>query len=156
MLILQVGEQPSRRDQDWAVLEQQGIQRERANTLEEALAFIEMYDFDIVIADMDFCRKSGFDLVREVRLISPVPIIGITTSNDPRVKIAALDMGADDVLTQLCGLDETLARVRAVVRRRFGHAQSTLRSGRLQAKHRESRQTNDGIAETHSQPPLSR
>jgi two-component system cell cycle response regulator CtrA len=132
MLILQVGEQPSRRDQDWAALEQQGIQRERTDTLEEAIAFLELYEFDVVIADMDFCRKSGFDLIRQIRLISSVPIIGITTSIDPRVKIAALDMGADDVLTQLCGLDEMLARVRAVVRRRFGHAQSTLRSGRLQ------------------------
>jgi DNA-binding response OmpR family regulator len=48
------------------------------------------------------------------------------------VKIAALDMGADDILTELCCVEETLARIRAVVRRRFGHSQSTLRSGRLQ------------------------
>jgi two-component system cell cycle response regulator CtrA len=48
------------------------------------------------------------------------------------VKISALDLGADDVITQLCGIDELLARIRAVVRRRYGHSQSTLRSGRLE------------------------
>jgi len=48
------------------------------------------------------------------------------------MKIAALDCGADDVLTQLCGTDELLARVRAVVRRRYGHSESTLRCGRLE------------------------
>ena len=132
MLILQIGDRPFRRDQKFADLDGRGFHRERTDSLEEAISFIELYDFDVILADLDIPKISGFDTVREIRAVSNVPIIGITTSVDPRVKIVALDLGADDVLTQMCGLDETLARVRAVVRRRFGHVDSKLRCGRLE------------------------
>lgn len=131
MLILQIGERPLRRDQDSRELEGKGFHRETTDTLEEAISFIELYDFDIIIADLDNSGMSGSDMVREIRAVSNIPVIGITTSIDPRLKIAALDMGADDVLTQLCGVDEILARVRAVVRRRCGYVESSLRCGRL-------------------------
>jgi DNA-binding response OmpR family regulator len=132
MLILQIGDRPLRRDQESGVLEGKGFQLERTDSLEEAISFIELYDFDVILADLDIHKMSGFDTIREIRAVSNVPIIGVTTSIDPRVKIVALDLGADDVLTQMCGLDETLARVRAVVRRRFGHVDSRLRCGRLE------------------------
>jgi DNA-binding response OmpR family regulator len=132
MLILQIGERPLRRDQDSRDLEGRGFHRETTETLEEAISFIELYDFDIILADLDLRGTPGLDIIREIRAVSNVPIIGITTSIDPRAKILALDLGADDVLTQLCGVDEILARVRAVVRRRFGHVDSKLRCGRLE------------------------
>jgi two-component system cell cycle response regulator CtrA len=132
MLILQVGERPLRHDQDTSDLERQGFHRERTDTLEEAISFLELYEFDVIIVDLDLRHTAGSELVREIRAISRVPIIGITTSIDPRIKIAALDLGADDVLTQLCGIDEILARIRAVVRRRYGHTNSLLRCGRLE------------------------
>jgi DNA-binding response OmpR family regulator len=132
MLILQIGDRPLRRDQDSRDLEGRGFHRETTKTLEEAISFIELYDFDIILADLDIHGTPGFDIIREIRAVSNVPIIGVTTSIDPRTKILALDLGADDVLTQLCGVDEILARVRAVVRRRFGHVDSRLRCGRLE------------------------
>jgi two-component system cell cycle response regulator CtrA len=132
MLILQIGDRPLRRDQDSAGWERQGFHREQVDTLDEAIAFIELYEFDVVLADLDLPKTPGFELIREIRSVSSIPIIGITTSFDPRAKITALDLGADDVITQMCSADETLARIRAVVRRRFGHAESTLRCGRLQ------------------------
>ena len=132
MLILQIGERPLRRDQDSRDLEGRGFHRETTETLEEAISFIELYDFDIILADLDIRGTPGLDIIREIRAVSNIPIIGITTSIDPRTKILALDLGADDVLTQLCGIDEILARVRAVVRRRFGHVDSKLRCGRLE------------------------
>jgi two-component system cell cycle response regulator CtrA len=132
MLVLQIGDRPLRFDQDSADLERQGFHRERADTPQEAISFLELYDFDIVLADLDLRNAPGPDLIREIRVLSRIPIIGITTSSDPRVKISALDLGADDVITQMCGRDEMLARIRAVVRRRYGHTQSTLQSGRLE------------------------
>jgi DNA-binding response OmpR family regulator len=132
MLILQIGARPLRHDEDSSDLERQGFHRERTDTVEEAISFIELYEFDVIVADLDLRKTSGHDLIREIRAVSRVPIIGITTSPDPRVKITALDLGADDVLTQLCGLDEMLARIRAVVRRRYGHTDSLLRCGRLE------------------------
>jgi DNA-binding response OmpR family regulator len=132
MLVLQIGDRPLRRDQDSTELEGRGFHRETTDTLEEAISFIELYDFDVILADLDIRGTPGFDIIREIRAVSNVPIIGITTSIDPRMKILALDLGADDVLTQLCSVDEILARVRAVVRRRFGHVDSKLRCGRLE------------------------
>ena len=99
---------------------------------EAAISFIELYEFDVVLADLDLRRPPGFDLIREIRAVSRIPIIGITTSLDPRMKIAALDLGADDILTQMCGLEEIMARIRAVVRRGYGHTESALRFGRLE------------------------
>jgi DNA-binding response OmpR family regulator len=132
MLILQIGDRPLRRDQDSKELEGRGFHRETTETLDEAISFVELYDFDVILADMDIRATPGSDIIREIRAVSNVPIIGFTTSVDPRSKIHALDAGADDVLTQFCSLDEILARVRAVVRRRFGHVDSKLRCGRLE------------------------
>jgi DNA-binding response OmpR family regulator len=131
VLILQVGERPLRRDHDSKELETMGFHREQTNSLEEAISFVELYDFDVILADLDIPKISGFDTIRRIRAVSNAPIIAVTTSIDPRVTIAALDLGADDVLTQSCGVDEILARVRALVRRRFGHVDSKLRCGRL-------------------------
>jgi DNA-binding response OmpR family regulator len=132
MLVLQIGDRPFRRDQDATELEGRGFHRETTDSLEEAISFIELYDFDVILADLDIRGTPGFDIIRQVRAVSNIPIIGITTSIDPRMKIHALDLGADDVLTQLCSVEEILARVRAVVRRRFGHVDSKLRCGRLE------------------------
>jgi two-component system, cell cycle response regulator CtrA len=132
MLMLQIGDRPLRSDQDFADLDRMGFHHERAETAQEATAFLELYDFDVVLADLDLPDSAGVELIREIRAVSRIPVIGITTSLDPRTKIAALDLGADDVITQMCSREEILARIRAVVRRRFGHTQSTLRGGRLQ------------------------
>ena len=147
MLMLQIGDRPLRFDQDSADLERQGFHRERADTSQEAISFIQLYDFDIVLVDLDLRSAPGSDLIREIRAVSKIPIIGITTAIDPRVRISALDLGADDIITQMCGRDEILARIRAVVRRRYGHSQSTLRSGRLELDlvAREARVDNVGL-----------
>ena len=113
-------------------MEREGFHREQVDVLEYAISFIELYDFDVVLADLDLRTIRGLDLIREIRVVSRIPISGITTSLDPRAKIGALDLGADDVIAQLCAIKEMLARIRAVVRRRYGHSQSTLRSGRLE------------------------
>jgi two-component system, cell cycle response regulator CtrA len=132
MLILQIGDRTLRRDQDSRQLEAMGFHRERTDSLEEAVSFIELYDFDVILADLDIAKMPAFDTIRAIRTVSDVPIIGITSSPDPRLKISALDLGADDVLTQSCGVEEIMARIRAVVRRRSGHAESKLRCGRLE------------------------
>jgi two-component system cell cycle response regulator CtrA len=132
MLILQIGDRTLRREQDSRQLEAMGFHRERTDSLEEAISFIELYDFDVILADLDVPKMPASDTIRAIRVVSDVPIIGITASPDPRLKIIALDLGADDVLAQSCSVEEIMARVRAVVRRRCGHAESKLRCGRLE------------------------
>lgn len=136
MLLLQIGERPFRRAQDEIDLESAGVHRDRAESTQDAVALVGLYDYDVVVIDLDVIPRGASPLdhaaVRAIRAISPIPIIGLTTSPDPLVTVRALDLGADDVLTQLCKLDETLARLRAVIRRVGGHTQSTLRWGALE------------------------
>jgi two-component system cell cycle response regulator CtrA len=132
VLILQIGDRTLPRDQDSRRLEAMGFHRERTDQLEEAISFIELYDFDVILADLDMPKVAGSETIRAIRAVSNVPIIGITASADPRLRIVALDLGADDVLMQSCDADEIMARIRAIVRRRFGHAESKLRCGRLE------------------------
>jgi DNA-binding response OmpR family regulator len=132
MLMLQMGGRGLRFDEDPGDLERIGVHREVTDSAQEAIAFLGLYDFDIVLLDLDLRKGAGVDLIREIRLVSRVPIIGITTSADPRTRVCALDLGADDVIAEMCSREEVLARIRAVVRRRFGHSNSTLRFSRLE------------------------
>ncbi len=136
MLLLQIGDRPFRRAGDTADLDTQGVHREKAESIQDAIALIELYDFDVVTIDLDIVPNGAsardHAVLRAIRAVSRVPIVALTTSADPQVTIRALDLGADDVLTQLCRLEETLARLRAVVRRTEGHAQTVLRWGPLE------------------------
>ncbi len=92
-----------------------------------------MGPYDIVFVDLDLTENPGEDLVRSIRQIKPqVPIFAFTTNRDLRFKIKILDLGADDVMTSLCPIDELLARVRAVLRRLENHMSSTLTFGPIQ------------------------
>src|SRR5258707_14181616 len=67
---------------------------------------------DIMMPDMD-----GLEVCRRVREPSAVPIIVLTATGRESDKVAAFDLGADDYLTKPFGVEELLARVRAVLRR---------------------------------------
>jgi two-component system KDP operon response regulator KdpE len=60
---------------------------------------------------------SGLDVCRALRADSSVPILVLSARGEEQVKVQALDLGADDYLTKPFGLDELLARVRALLRR---------------------------------------
>ena len=65
-------------------------------------------------------RMDGLEVCRRVREHSAVPIIVLTALDAESDKVAALDLGADDYLTKPFGVEELLARVRAVLRRSQG------------------------------------
>ncbi len=133
MLILQVGEKPCRRASDEADLFRHGVRRNRIQSGQDAPAYLAMAPYDAVLLDLDLPVLPGHELIRIVRKASPtVPIIGFTTHADVRAKVRALDMGADDVQTSFCPVEELLARVRAIQRRVEGRTQSVLRVGNLE------------------------
>ena len=73
---------------------------------------------DVVVLDLGLPDMDGVDVIRQLRSWTSVPIVvlsGRATSND---KVDALDAGADDYVTKPFSLDELLARIRAVTRRR--------------------------------------
>jgi two-component system, OmpR family, KDP operon response regulator KdpE len=72
---------------------------------------------DLIILDMAMPHLSGLEACRRVRETSSAPIIVLMAQATERDKVAALDLGADDCLTKPFGMDELLARIRAVLRR---------------------------------------
>ncbi len=84
---------------------------------EQALDEIHKQMPDLIILDLAMPGMGGLEACRRVREFSSVPIIVLSAKGSESDKIAALDMGADDYVTKPFGLDELLARVRAVMRR---------------------------------------
>jgi two-component system KDP operon response regulator KdpE len=84
---------------------------------EAALAQAAVRPPDAVVLDLVLPGKSGTEVCRELRGWSHVPILVLSAVGDEREKVAALDAGADDYVTKPFGIDELLARLRAMLRR---------------------------------------
>jgi len=72
---------------------------------------------DLVITDLAMPNMDGLELCKQLRAISQVPIIILSAKGEERIKVTALDIGADDFVTKPFGIDELLARLRAALRR---------------------------------------
>jgi two-component system KDP operon response regulator KdpE len=83
----------------------------------EALQTFEMELPDLVILDIMMPRIDGFEVCRQLREWSQVPIIMLSARSDESDKVKCLDLGADDYITKPFGAIELIARVRAVLRR---------------------------------------
>jgi two-component system, OmpR family, KDP operon response regulator KdpE len=84
---------------------------------EEALSMVAAFQPDLVVLDLNLPALDGLSVCRQLRAWSPVPILVLSVREDEADKVAALDLGADDYLTKPFGIDELLARVRALLRR---------------------------------------
>lgn len=84
---------------------------------EAALKEIEENEFDIVLLDVMMPKKDGFDVCREVRTFSNVPIIMITARGEDYEKIMGLEIGADDYIVKPFSPGEIIARINAILRR---------------------------------------
>src|SRR5947209_6048595 len=95
----------------------------------EALAVWERESVHLLILDIMMPRMDGFEVCQRVREHSGVPIIVLTALDAESHKVTALDLGADDYLTKPFGVEELLARVRAVLRRAQGGEMPPASSG---------------------------
>ena len=84
---------------------------------DEALQVMKEWPPDLVITDLRLPNMDGLDLCRRVREKSQVPIIVLSVKGEERIKVEALDAGADDYVTKPFNINELLARVRAALRR---------------------------------------
>jgi len=95
----------------------------------EAVALWERENPHLLILDVMMPRMDGLEVCRRVREHSAVPIIVLTALDSESDKVSALDLGADDYLTKPFGVEELLARVRAVLRRTQWDAMPPTSSG---------------------------
>lgn len=84
---------------------------------ETALKEIEENEFDIILLDVMMPKKDGFDVCREVRTFSNVPIIMITARGEDYEKIMGLEIGTDDYIVKPFSPGEIIARINAILRR---------------------------------------
>jgi two-component system, OmpR family, KDP operon response regulator KdpE len=109
-----------------------GYEVETADTAEQALAVAAMRPPEAVILDLVLPDGTGTDVVRELRTWSSAPVIVLSAVEDEREKVAALDAGADDYVTKPVGIDELIARLRAVLRRMAPASEPVLQIGELE------------------------
>jgi two-component system KDP operon response regulator KdpE len=84
----------------------------------QALAAAGTEHPDIVVLDLGLPDLDGVHVIRDLRAWTPVPIVVLSGRVDSRDKVGALDAGADDYVTKPFNIDELLARIRAVTRRK--------------------------------------
>jgi two-component system KDP operon response regulator KdpE len=101
-------------------LSSRGFAVEVAAGGEEAIGAVRTFDPDLVVLDLNLPDLDGLAVCRHVRGWSAVPILVLSVREDEADKVAALDLGADDYLTKPFGVDELMARVRALLRRTGG------------------------------------
>jgi two-component system, OmpR family, KDP operon response regulator KdpE len=88
-----------------------------ADNGEEALDLIEQEHPDVVLLDIAMPGMNGFEVLREIRAFSDVPVIMLTAKDDVLDKVKGLELGADDYVTKPFDHLELLARVKALLRR---------------------------------------
>jgi two-component system cell cycle response regulator CtrA len=99
---------------------------------EEAVDLAKLYDYDLIILDLDLPDMTGHDVLRQLRLARiSTPILILSGSDDTESKIKGFGFGADDYLTKPFHREELVARIHAIIRRSKGHAQSVIRTGKI-------------------------
>jgi two-component system, OmpR family, KDP operon response regulator KdpE len=124
--ILVVDDEPQIRRALRTALSGHGYEVEVAENGEEALALIPSWQPDVLVLDLVMPDIDGTEVLRQTRSWSDLPVIVLSARGQERDKVHALDLGADDYLTKPFGMDELLARVRAIIRRRGETQASTI------------------------------
>jgi DNA-binding response OmpR family regulator len=98
-------------------LQREGLEVVEAESGEAGLARVEESDFDVVLLDLMLPGRDGFEVCREIRRASNVPIIMVTARGDSHDVVAGLEAGADDYVSKPFVPKELSARIRALARR---------------------------------------
>lgn len=99
---------------------------------EEGLDLGKLYDYDIILLDLNLPDMDGFEVLKKLRLAKvETPILILSGLADMDSKVQGLGFGADDYMTKPFHKEELVARINAIVRRSQGHAQSVIHTGKL-------------------------
>ena len=99
---------------------------------EEGIDLGKVYDYDIILLDLNLPDMSGLEVLRSLRVSKvKTPILILTGLAGIEDKVRGFGFGADDYMTKPFHKDELVARIHAIVRRSKGHAQSVIHTGDL-------------------------
>jgi two-component system, cell cycle response regulator CtrA len=114
------------------MLKSEGLSVYTTDLGQEGVDLGKLYDYDIILLDINLPDMSGFEVLRSLRLSrvkTPTLILSGLAGIEDKVK--GFGLGADDYMTKPFQKDELVARIHAVVRRSKGHAQSVIETGNL-------------------------
>ena len=99
---------------------------------EEGIDLAKLYDYDLILLDLNLPDMSGHEVLRQLRLARvETPILILSGSDDSESKLKGFGFGADDYMTKPFHREELVARIHAIIRRSKGHAQSIIRTGQI-------------------------
>ncbi len=114
------------------ILKSEGYIVDTTDLGEDAFDLGKFYEYDIMILDLMLPDMHGYEVLKKLRsekVNTPILILSGLSELDSKIK--GLGFGADDYLTKPFDKQELIARIKAIVRRSQGHAQSQIRIGRV-------------------------
>ena len=97
---------------------------------EDGIDLAKLYDYDLILLDLNLPDMSGHDVLRQLRLARvETPILILSGADDTDSKLKGFGFGADDYMTKPFHREELVARIHAIIRRSKGHSQSVIRTG---------------------------
>ena len=114
------------------MLESDGFNVYSTDLGEEGLDLGKLYDYDIILLDLNLPDMHGYDVLKKLRTAKVgTPILILSGLTEMENKVKGLGFGADDYLTKPFHKEELVARIHAIVRRLKGHSQSVIKTGLL-------------------------
>ncbi len=99
-------------------LEYEGYEVEKALNGRDGLELVKVRPFDLVLLDIMLPGLNGIEVLRRIRQFSDIPVILLTARDTVIDKVTGLDGGADDYITKPFAIEELLARIRVVLRKK--------------------------------------
>src|SRR3954451_24113006 len=115
--VLLVEDEPSVGELVRAYLNRDGYRVVWVRSGEDALTELDRHPVRMVLLDIGLPGKDGFDVCREIRTRSQVPILMLTARDEEPDRVVGLEVGADDYLTKPFSPRELAARIKAILRR---------------------------------------
>ena len=132
MRVLLIEDDPATTQSIALMLKSEGFNIFTTDLGEEGVDLGKLYDYDIILLDLNLPDMSGYEVLRSLRVSKiRTPILILSGLAGIEDKVKGLGFGADDYMTKPFHKDELVARIQAIVRRSKGHVLSVINTGDL-------------------------